>query len=164
MVELKRDVKNDQYQCLNTLPDMGCFQQRRLLNHPRINQWCGRTCTIWASEGCIWTFPRPWMGKGGGSQLCLWNLYEFMTSFWIINYPKILRSCSAYRHLFWPQTMPGSNHGRVESRRMHFNGVLRTVYVVHPQAIGGNGDSLLYLGGEVAQRVRFSNWWRKSES
>ena len=29
---------------------------------------------------------------------------------------------------------------------MHFNGVLRTIYVVHPQTVHGNGDPLLYLG------------------
>eukprot|EP00435_Cladocopium_sp_Y103_P001161 s3383_g1.t1 len=46
----------------------------------------------------------------------------------------------------FPEALPNSHHGRVEARRMHFNGVLRTIYVVHPQTLHGNPDPLLYLG------------------
>lgn len=44
----------------------------------------------------------------------------------------------------FPEALPSSNHGRVEPRRLHFNGMVRTIYVVHPQFV--NGDPLLYLG------------------
>ena len=49
------------------------------------------------------------------------------------------------------QALPDSRRGRVEPRRMHFNGVLRTIYVVHPQTLHGNGDPLLYLGAWVSR-------------
>lgn len=49
-------------------------------------------------------------------------------------------------HMNFPEALPNSHHGRVEARRMHFNGVLRTIYVMHPQTLHGNGDPLLYFG------------------
>ena len=44
------------------------------------------------------------------------------------------------------QASPTSALGRVETRRLHFNGVPRTIYVMHPANTIGTGDPLLYLG------------------
>eukprot|EP00913_Durusdinium_trenchii_P022527 g21162.t1 len=49
-------------------------------------------------------------------------------------------------NMSFPEASPTSALGRVETRRLHFNGVPRTIYVMHPANTIGTGDPLLYLG------------------